>query len=310
LILIAGFRPIGVGKDSANYALYLTYSNLSIFDKEPMFGLLKYINSILFNSEAQTFFIMFAILGVTLKIVAIMRLSLLPLLSIITYISLYFVLHEMTQIRAGVAAGFFLLAIPDIVNRNKKKFLIKIFLASLFHYSAIVMIFTYFINAKKINLAYYLIFPLVGFLFASEKELSLFFIEFVTNLLPDFLSSKINLYLLLMGSGTYDHINIFNFYYTSLVFIYLLSLSNYKMFKSEYDLLMIKILGIMLTLFYLLSALPVLAFRVSELFGVVLIILIPHMLLLFKQKLFVLLPLLIWLLTYFFAIMLSQNLKL
>lgn len=67
----------------------------------------------------------YAILGVTLKLIAIRRYSLLPIFSIFTYISMYFILHEMTQIRAGVATAIFLFALEDIKDRNLKGYVFK-----------------------------------------------------------------------------------------------------------------------------------------------------------------------------------------
>jgi hypothetical protein len=76
--------------------------------------------------------------------------------------------------------------------------------------------------------------------------------------------------------------------------------------KSEYDILFIKILGLMLFSFYFLSAIPVLAFRISEFFGIVLIFLIPHIILTIKEKYIACIPLFIWLSVYFVFIMLLQ----
>jgi len=55
--------------------------------------------------------------------------------------------------------------------------------------------------------------------------------------------------------------------------------------------------------------LPVLAFRVSEFFEVVLIFLIPHILLAIKEKTIASIPIIIWLSTYFIFIMIIQNLN-
>ena len=136
LIFIAGFRPIGLDRDSPDYVILLNYVSLlnipfsqaNFLDIEPAFWMLVEINRVLFSSNERTFFLIFAIIGVSLKILAINRLSSMPFLSLLAYICLYFVLHEMTQIRAGVASGIFLLAIQDIVNRNLKKIHYKSFI--------------------------------------------------------------------------------------------------------------------------------------------------------------------------------------
>lgn len=190
LIFIAGFRPIGLDRDSPTYVslLNIPFSQANFLDKEPTFWMLVEINRVLFSSNERTFFLIFAIIGVSLKILAINRLSSMPFLSLWAYICLYFILHEMTQIRAGIAAGIFLLSIPDICNRNLKKFIIKVLFASLFHYSAIVMLSLYFLNLRKISIIYFFL-PVIG-LFLAYFGLSKILLLNFTDFLPEFLSYK------------------------------------------------------------------------------------------------------------------------
>ncbi|MFN3712003.1 MAG: EpsG family protein, partial [Alishewanella aestuarii] len=124
LILIAGFRPVGFDRDSIAYILLLDtpLNQADLKDKEPAFWLIVELNRSLFEGNERTFFLIFAILGVSLKIIAISRLSLDPILSLWIYICSYFLLHDMTQIRAGVASGIFLLSIQDMHNKNFKSF--------------------------------------------------------------------------------------------------------------------------------------------------------------------------------------------
>ncbi len=311
LILIAGFRPIGIDGDSLNYVgiLGVDISNANFIDKEPMFWMINELNKYLFGGNEQTFFLIFAIIGVALKILAIRQLSLLPFYSIFVYISLYFILHEMTQIRVGVAAAIFLLAIPDIYNRNFKAFLFKTILAMMFHYSAVIMLLAYFLNPYKINFKIFFFLPLIGIVFMFIGITIISILNPFLFLLPDFIANKIQLYILLLDDGKFNQINVFNFYYGSLFVLYYIMILYHNYFKSLYDILFLKIFGLMLFSFYFLSAIPVLAFRNSEFFGVVLVILIPHFALIFKQKKISKMPLILWLLVYFIFIMISQNLN-
>lgn len=311
LILIAGFRPIGIDRDSLNYVEALS-EPINLLSKEPFFWIIREINEILFSGSARTFFLIFAILGVALKLLAIKRLSLLPIFSIFTYICLYFVLHEMTQIRVGVASGIFLLSIPDVYNRNFKTFLFKTALATMFHYSAIMMLMVYFLNPRKMNFKLFCLLPLIGifsiFIFNSKVMISM--LNFISLYLPDFLSYKLKLYIYLIEQGIFNKINLFNVYYGSLLIFYYIMILCSRHFKSKYDMLLLKIFGLMLFLFYFFHAVPVLAFRVSEFFGVVLIILIPNFILIFKQKNMIRVILTIWLATYFIFIMVLRLLNL
>ena len=312
LILIAGLRPIGIDRDSLAYVGIVGSDevNINLIDKEPGFWLIYKINKIIFNGNTQCFFLIYALLGVSLKIFAIKKYSLLPFFSTFTYVCLYFILHEMTQIRAGVAAAIFLLALQDIKDKNLKSYLVKTMVANMFHYSAIIMLLVYPIKPNKINIKVSFMFPIIGLFFAFFKNIFLSIFSTMTSVLPKYLSHKIDLYISLLNVGIYSDINIFNFFYTSLLFIYYLSLLNYRRMKAEYDIIFIKILGIMLFMFYFLSFLPVFAYRVSKFFGVVLIFLIPHILLAIKQKTIASIPIVILLLSYFTFIMVMRTLNL
>ncbi|MEW6566206.1 MAG: EpsG family protein [Spirochaetota bacterium] len=308
LIVIAGFRPIGIDKDSQNYANIIKSNiNVNLIDKEPGFWIIKYINDNIFNGNIRTFFLIFTIIGVSLKILAIKKYSLTTTLSVFAYICLYFILHEMTQIRVGVATGIFLLALEDIKKRDFKNYFLKTIIAIFFHYSAFIMIFIYILNPYIINRKLFFFLPLIGILLSLFRNVILNNIISIAHILPEFLSFKLNNYFdLLLNYGTYSEINLFNFYYLSLILFYYYSILNYKKMKSEYDILFIKILGLMLFSFYFLSAIPVLAFRISEFFGIVLIFLIPHIILTIKEKYIACIPLFIWLSVYFVFIMLLQ----
>ena len=305
LIFIAGFRPIGLDRDSPNYVslLNIPFSQANFLDKEPTFWMLVEINRVLFSSNERTFFLIFAIIGVSLKILAINRLSSMPFLSLWAYICLYFVLHEMTEIRAGVASGIFLLAIQDIVNRNLKKFIIKVLFASLFHYSAIVMLPLYFLNLRKISIIYFFL-PVIG-LFLAYFGLSKILLLNFTDFLPEFLSYKLRIYLSLLELGEHKEINIFNFFYSSLLILLYFILYYYAKNKikfNNYDIFYIKVLSLLLFTFYFFSPVPVLAFRISEFFGVILIIFLPNLVLYFKQKEILLLLIISYFVCYFFGV--------
>ncbi|NCB11587.1 MAG: EpsG family protein [Erysipelotrichia bacterium] len=171
LILIAGLRPIGIDGDSLNYisVLHLSLSEANFIDKEPTFWIINELNKILFAGNDQTFFLIFAIIGVSLKLYVIRQYSISPILSLLTYISMFFILHEMTQIRSGVAIGFVFWALFDLVQKRNVSFLIKILIATLFHYSAIVMLILYFLSRNKINCFFYFSLPFVGLFFSSTN---------------------------------------------------------------------------------------------------------------------------------------------
>ncbi|MFZ8831103.1 MAG: EpsG family protein [Thermodesulfobacteriaceae bacterium] len=309
LILIAGLRPIGLDRDSIAYANAIqSYKDVNLVALEPAFWVIKWFNDIFFNGNVRTFFLIYAILGVSIKFLAIKRLSKLPWLSVGAYLSSYFILHEMTQIRVGVAAGLFLLSIPDIHSRNFRKFIIKALLAISFHYSAIIMLPLYFLHPKKLNIAYFLL-PIVG-LISVYVDLSKPLLSNLANLAPNFLAYKINIYLTLLELGEHSEINIVNFHYTSLLLLTYFGFFLYiiNKIKNDYDVLFLKIFALSLFSFYFFSDVPVFAYRISQFLNVAAVIFVPNFILYFKQKELIFLLVILFLLLTFYKSLSSLNL--
>lgn len=285
LVLTAGFREVGLDRDSRSYAQSInsieSYRDADLLKTEPSFWVVSYVARYLFDDPVTGTFLIFALVGVGVKLYAIYRLSIMPYLSIFVYLCFYFILHEMTQIRVGAASAIFLLAIPDIYNKNLAKFLLKTLIAVMFHYLAIIMLPLYFLNGHKINKKLYLLLPLIGILCVFLPFLGSSILRGVIPFLPKFLSYKIDVYSGLMGLEGH---NVFNTLYLSFIGLHFFCLLNIRAFKCNYDILLIKIFSIMLFLFYSCSFMSVLAFRISEFLGVVLIVLLPHFALCFKQR--------------------------
>jgi hypothetical protein len=286
MIMIAGMRPIGFDGDSSYYVQLLNQSlfNANYIDKEPAFWVLTTVNNLLFFGNQQTFFMLFALIGVTLKIVAIYRSSLNTYLSIFTYICLFYFLHEMTQIRIGVAAGLFLLALPDAYERNLKQYLIKTAVAISFHYSAIVMLLIYLLNPYKLNVRIYFFIPVAGLILLIFSDYILSFITISTEHLPPILGYKLQNYVSLLSKGIHSDIRLINYYSVGLICIYYYSLFKINLLKYELDLLYIKILSFSIFIFFALSSVPVIAFRISEFFATVIIFMIPNCVDTFRQR--------------------------
>jgi hypothetical protein len=118
---------------------------------------------------------------------------------------------------------------------------------------------------------------------------------------PEFLKYKFQLIsdnILLEKLG---EINIFNFQYLSYIIIYYLLLIKIDLLqmKNKYTILFLKLFAIAIISFYTLSSIPVLAFRISNIFGSVLILLLPMILLIFKDKKMPIIILSLWLLLNF-----------
>ena len=284
LIAIAGLSVFGASIDSATYKEMIDgRGDVKNGTEEIAFQLLVWVNHYVFGSNYDTFFLMFAALGVSFKLTAIFKYSRIPLLSLALYISSYFLLHEYVQIRAGVATGMFLLAMPDLAKGNFSRYLIKALLAISFHWSSIIMLPLYFL-IRRINANVFYFLPFVGMiLFAEGINIGSSLNEFVNY--AEFMSNYYALH-----AGPEQDINAFNLITISYIVLYFLMLTLFwfrKNLENELDSSTFKIFSLSLFLFFLLSSLklPVIAFRLSEFLNVVLILLVPSLVSQFKQKL-------------------------
>lgn len=286
LVCVATLRD-GADHDYTSYVGY--YNQVSTFGDysvEPTFNLISKIVKILFFDVVVFLFFIYAALGVGLKIYAISKLTELKLLSLLSYFSFYFLMHDMTQMRAGVASALLLLCIQPLYERSYKKFLLITAIAVLFHYSALSIFLLIVLNPKRINkLLYGLLIPLGYCLCFLHLD-----ITGILGLIPVAeVQNKVQAYLYLQDySDNVELPNIFNviFMLRCLVAMYLLFLADVinKYNKYVYILLKIYIWG--LFSFLLFSNVAGFAFRISELYGIVEIILIPFICYTFVQRRF------------------------
>lgn len=278
LFLMITFRGSSVDKD------YNTYLNNWELIKQGVFVAYEPLNYAIAKISPNFFFYLgfYSVLGISLKLYSIWKMSSFPLVSLLIYYSHYFFLHEMTQIRIGVASGFFLISIYFLVKNNKYKSLICNLFAILFHYSAVVGLIIYFINYSKKNLNRYIIFFIIS--------ISLYFAKFsILNILSifhlGFISDKISLYNHVMSMGEQAEINVFNVaFIIQLVFAFLLYklVLNFK--TSKYTIILTKLYWLGLSSYVLFTDIPAFAFRISEILMVGEIIIIPSLIYLFKPK--------------------------
>lgn len=268
---------------------YYTYMEI-VLDKrdevsganELAFMLLLWINGVLFKSNFQAFLAIFATIGVSIKLSALSRYSRIPVLSFLLYILSYFILHEYVQIRAGVAAGIFLFSIIDLANLNIKNYFYKTLLAIAFHWSSVILFPLYLVIRYTKNCVFYFL-PFAGI---ALHVLGINFDTLVDHALEPFDALKIYYQL---HSGHQEKIKVFNLISISQVLMFSVFSLIYlkKVVINNFDYTLYKIFSLGLFLFFTLSTfgLPVIAFRLSEYLNVVLLLLIPAIVNLFRQKL-------------------------
>lgn len=280
LVLIAGFRGEGVDKDYINYLDY--FKDSDFHSVEPSFVIISRIIK-LFTTNPTLLFVCFAAFGVSLKIKAIKQLSDVWLLCLVIYTSYFFILHEMTQIRAGVASAMLLLCIKPIYDRDWKRFLLFVFIAVLFHYSALIILPFWFLSRKPRKAWLLLSIPIAyGIYFAHVNLIALLPIPGI--------KEKIEVYQELqdLGNDQWNKINVFNLLFLAKIAIFYFVLWKYDLISTynKYTAILLKISCVSLASFLIFATMPIMAFRINELCGIVDIILIPSLFYAFKPRWF------------------------
>jgi hypothetical protein len=290
LFLFAAFRGTYIGPDYINYLMnfrkllsthneYFTFKRMAIY--EPSYYLIPLLaKTISAQYYSYITFAIFAFLGVYFKMRAF-YLSNSFFLSIVLYFGTYFFLHEMAQIRAGVAAGIFLLSIDYIYNRQFAKYCLCILCACFFHYSAIFFLPAYFLRPgtfKKRNYSILLI---------SACLLSLLGVNLLNPSLLTFIP-KISLYLeMAEREKLYSTLKIWNspgFLINLFVTFLLLYKSKLLETKNKYFFFMLKLNIVSILILLTLASIPVLAGRVSQLLGIIQLVLFPTLIYAFGKK--------------------------
>lgn len=278
LAIAAGFRE--------GWADYETYINGYNYVIAGDFGTMELSFIIISNivdlvyGNVLGLFIIYGTIGVFLKLISIKQLTELWFLSLIIYVSNFYILHELIQMRAGVASGFLLLCIKPIYDRNWKLFLTFFFCAFFFHYSSLVILPLWFLTNKPRKIFLYLSVPVAYFIYFTK-------INLVSVAIPiPAIQAKINLYQEMLAMGEQNQINVFNYVFLVKIMIFYILLWKIDLLqkKNQYATLLIKIFALSIFAFPVFATMPVIGFRISELFGIVEIILFPLLYYIAKPK--------------------------
>jgi hypothetical protein len=226
-------------------------------------------------------------------------------MSFIIFVLLFYPNFGLIQIRNGVALAFCWWAIFDLVKEKKLRFIVKTFIATLFHYSSIFLFFIIFFNRNRINKYVYLLLPIVGLILQHYVFKVEFFQSFISYL-PTFLKFKAQSYLYLKLYNP-EHklmqINIFNFYSLFILTLYFLSLITFYFYQDKYFITFIKLIGLGIFFWFCFKNIAVFSFRISNSFITFIVFLIPYILESFKRQE----KLLVYLLLITILILLSWN---
>lgn len=233
---IAGSRKVGLDNDSLMYA-YIVKDSLSgnvtsFLSKEPGFWLIVSINKLI-DGDVGTFFTIYAFFALCIKVWGIAKVSPSFFSSIILYVGFYFIVHEMMQIRIGLASGFIFFTFYFVVVSERLKSFFVSLLSIMFHYSTVIALFMLFLKPDKRIGKLYIILPvaglIVGTLIKNDQSIAQAFFQ----IMPEFLSYKASLYFDLASSGRLDEVKPIAFGFGSIIYFALMLVMYFRIKKKD-----------------------------------------------------------------------------
>lgn len=169
LVFVAGFRKRNIGIDTtAYYQMFLSYKNitwsrfsLEILD-EPGYKILNWTLANIVQSDFQLLLILEAVIAIVPVSILIYRHSDNPGISFFFYLAFGFFTFALSGIRQSIAIGFTIIAFMQIPKKKPLLYALFVFLAMLFHQTAIITIPMYFLRRFKINVKNALLFLVLG----------------------------------------------------------------------------------------------------------------------------------------------------
>ena len=257
LTLIAGLRHYTIGSDTISYFRsykQTLYYGVKIFEHSRFeFGyvLLQYIISRV-TSNFNIFLLICTIFMNTSIGIFIYKYSKQPIVSILMFILLRLFFNEMNILREFLAVCIILNSVQYIVDRKIIKFLIVVFIASLFHASALVAVPLYFLYRKEMN------FKTKTIIFSATIIIYLF----LSNILI-YITNKIGMYSNYVENfyGSNKLASLLSVLISACIFIFFKFI--YKKFKKNLSIKEIKHYDFLVNISYITLMLDIIAYRIS-----------------------------------------------
>lgn len=226
---------------------------------EPAFRLIVRIIKLI-DDNYLLLFLFFALISIPLRVFLFNRFSPVVWGSIIVYLSLFYILHDLIQIRAAVASTLLILLVYFSYKRSLKYFIIVYLISFCFHYSAIVFILVWFISPNNNPRMYFFLLLLSYLVYFAHYSLS----SFISYIPISSISSLLTSYA---GRDSYEN-NVFNLIQIgriALAFFFFHNINNERN-KYPWFIYFLKVYILGLCFLPLFSSLSGVALRMQELF--------------------------------------------
>lgn len=151
MICVATFKPMTTA-DAINYEAYF-YQNEDVFVEmsvEPSFIHMSRLYMSL-GYGITAIFLTYALIAIPLKLALLWKMTPFVFTSMIVYAGIYYPLHDVVQIRCGVATAFLFLAIVPLEKRQYIKATALLIIATFFHYSSLAFLPILLVGNMKVG---------------------------------------------------------------------------------------------------------------------------------------------------------------
>lgn len=291
LSLIFIFFGAFIAQFSRDYEIYLAVIGLSpgeydFRSLEPFFWVIVYINRILFDASPFTLYVLYGTVMIPLYINAFKKLSVNPLYSFLVFLILFYPNHGANQIRQGLAAAIFLNSIKYIYEKKLGKYILLILLASLCHYSAVILFPIYFIVNRRYNIIFYVLLPILGYAIGKIQILTdilLLVAERIGGPFAYKAEKYVQISKTLAIQYEMNRINLINSFSLSQLIFCFLFLYLVKP-REKLHFIFLNILSLSIFSWFAFSPLPVLSFRLGVYFQLAVAFVIPYIVKQLKER--------------------------
>lgn len=237
------------------------------------------VSKIFYNVELGPIyvFLLFSVLSVSIKFYLIDKFSRDTLLSLIFFSSYFFILHDSTQIRFGLAVAFVYLGLSCLAKNRKLLFsLIIMFSAAMFHYSIVAFIVMLFFRTREsLSWLIVLIFSSAVLSLFNYSEIILYFLDSVRGYFDLSGPAIGKLYLYILEGNPNSYLSLVS-RRALLVYFCAIVIFRYRKELNAYELLCYNAFLLSIFLYILLKDVEQLQIRASAMFGFSLVFLVPY----------------------------------
>ena len=267
LICISGFKPLTTtDARTYEYYYYFNYNPIIEMATEPTYIYLSRF-FLSFGFGVSAIFIAYAILAIPMKLITLWKTTPYIFTAMIVYIGIYYPLHDVVQIRCGVAVAFLLWAMVPLAKKQYFSATLLTICAILFHYSSVAFIPILMVGNMKVGKYWKY---LLGAAIPICLALYVVHISAVSFIPSSLVEGKLDLYRDMSETGNLDEYVPYKQipFFAEFILLYIF-LFFYDTIAKHciYAPILIKILVLELGCMIMFAQIPVLGARLHELFG-------------------------------------------